>query len=165
MNELRIESNKLTRWDLEKKKSDVGALKFLVLIGIKEWSTTPMLSESGAIQEAACQILKENDTALHRRFENVFRKVQEREESHRKAYSELVKKSVPLYRSVAETYPVIGERFPELIEPLDKAAHELRIRESILGGISEMQRAVADFAEALLRAAEPENDSNEVKEN
>ena len=165
LNELSVESEKLTRWDLNTTKSDVGALRFLVLIGIKNWSRTPELTETGAMQEAACQILNEEHSAVERRFENVIKKVREREESHLKAYRKLVEGSVPRYRSVAETYPVIGEQFPDLVETLDKAAREPRIRESILGGISVMRRAMKEYAEALLRATASEDESDEGKEN
>ncbi|MCB1064285.1 MAG: hypothetical protein KDN20_15385 [Verrucomicrobiae bacterium] len=163
LNELRIESDKLMRLELNKRKGEVGALRFLALIGIKDWSKCPEFTESGAIQEAASQILKEDYSALDRKFENIFRKLAEREDVHQKVYTELVKKSVPPYRSVAATYPVIGERFPELVEPLDSAAHELRICKGV-DGISGLQSSIEIFAEGLFRASESDSDSEIVED-
>ena len=141
LNELRVESDKLVKFEIkkgEKGKNNVGALKFLVLLGIEKWDYDRGYITASGVEAAAAVILGETNLSLDRKFENASRTVRQREEEHHRTYARLIAASLPYprYRSVGLTYPQIAEKFPEVVPLLDKAAAERIVLPAINSGIA-----------------------------
>lgn len=166
-NEFRLVSDELMRLEISddpKKKNQIGQLKFLVLLGVEEWSQICKLSKSGSIEKAAEVILGVPGGSVERKFESVIRQVAKSEEKHRKDFKELVDASVPRTRNVAETHPEVAREFPDAVAKLDQKLQESRdaqVKGFVADGVSEMAKSMSGFIDEISQVLK--TTSSEVK--
>ncbi|MDF1860516.1 MAG: hypothetical protein P1U87_09895 [Verrucomicrobiales bacterium] len=150
--------------DDPKKKNQIGQLKFLVLLGVEEWSQICKLSKSGSIEKAAEVILSMPEDSFKRKFESAIRQVAKSEEKHRKDFEKLVDASVPRTRSITETYPEVAKEFPDAVAKLDQKLQESRdaqVKDFVAGEVSEMAKSMSDFIDEISQVLK--TTSSEVK--
>ncbi len=167
-NEFRKESNELMRLEISddpKRKNQIGQLKFLVLLGVEEWSLIRKLSKSGSLELAAEVVLRMPERSLERRFEGAVRQVEKSEARHKKDFKELVNASVPQEKSLAAAYPDLAKKFPEDVAKLDlklQESRDARVKDFVAESFSEMARRISDFVASISEVLETSPD--EVKD-